>query len=683
MLISYKWLTELVPTDLNASVLGERLTLTGLEIDGVHEKGDDVIFDIEVTSNRGDCLSHFGVAREVSAFTGAETKFPGALEDSPSMSERVHIDDPGLCRRFTSRIIRGVKVGPSPVWLVEKLEAVGERSINNIADITNYVMHELGQPMHSFDLDKLVGQKLVVRRAHADESITTLDEVERKLNDTMLAICDTERAVAVAGIMGGFQSGITGDSTNVLLEVAYFERESIRNTSRELGLSTEASYRFERGVDIDNLIGASNRATELICELAGGTADEFTDVYPEPIQRITIKAESVAAETLRLTGIAFSDDQVNDILGRLGIEKTGADTYSVPTWRHDLAIPEDLVEEVIRVHGYDKIGESIPESRGAGEYHQSEPRKRKARAFLAATGFTEAISYSFVDAGAASLYTGLNDLGFSKAQNVLINDPIIEGADLMRSTLLPGIVEAANTNFRHKEKNLKIFEIGRIFQGSDSIDALPEESESIAFMMSGREIYSGSAVVGREFDFFDLKAVVESAAESLGARKINFAASDDVKHLQPGQSAFIECDGRKIGTAGKLNSDIASSYKFKQPVYIAEINLSVILEAPESVSVYKPLDAFPSIIRDVSLVVSNETHYSRIIDVIGSGDFEYFEGTTYVDTYSGSGISDDERSITIRLEYRSQERTLTDEEVDTVHAAVLSALETELNARFR
>ncbi len=683
MLISYKWLTELVPTQMNASDLAERLTLTGLEIDGFHEKGDDVVFDIEVTSNRGDCLSHFGVAREVSAFTGSDINLPGKLSDTPVQTERVQIVDSDLCKRFTSRVIRGVKVGPSPEWLVEKLEAVGERSINNIADITNFVMHELGQPMHSFDLNKLTGQKIVVRRAKNGESIKTLDEVERNLDETVLAICDTERPVAVAGIMGGFDSGITVDSTDVLLEVAYFDRDSIRNTSRGLGLSTEASYRFERGVDIENLIRASNRAAELMCDLAGGTAEEFTDIYPEPAQTVVIEAKDISAETLRLTGIEFSEDATVEILGRLGIERIGSADYRVPTWRHDLSIPEDLVEEVIRVHGYDKIGESIPDSRTAGEYHSTEPRKRKLRSYLASVGFTEAISYSFIDADAASLYVGTGELEDSNVHNVHINDPIIEGADLMRTTLLPGVVEAANTNFRHKEKNLKIFEIGRTFQGSESTDDLPFERESLAFMISGRETYRNSAVVGREFDFFDLKAIVESSAEALGAERINFVARDDIKHLQPGQSAIIEWGGRNIGTAGKLNAGISGHHKFKQPVFVAEIDLSRILETPETVSVYKPLDAFPSIVRDVSLVVANDTHFSEIDQLISNGGFEFFERTTYVDTYSGSGISDDERSITIRLEYRSRKRTLTDEEVDGVHASVLSSLAAGLNARFR
>ncbi|NNE97991.1 MAG: phenylalanine--tRNA ligase subunit beta, partial [Pyrinomonadaceae bacterium] len=381
MNISYNWLKEIIDIDLPPHDLAEKLTLVGLELDGMHQTHDDHIFDIEVTSNRGDCLSHFGVAREISAFADKEIKFPSYTENQPDSddNELVKISDPDLCHRFTARIIRGVKIGESPDWLRNRLEAIGERPINNVADITNFVMHELGQPMHSFDLNKLSDERIVVRRAANGEKITTLDEAERILDPTMLLICDAEKPVAIGGVMGGAISGITDSTANVLLEVAYFDRDNIRQTSRKLNLSTEASYHFERGVDIDNLVRASNRATELICELAGGTADKFVDVYPNKFSQKRISAPDLKEEVKRLSGLDIPESENERILSKLGIDSEDSATYISPTWRHDLAVDEDLVEEIVRVYGYDKISEALPPAISSGEYQPNENRKQLLR----------------------------------------------------------------------------------------------------------------------------------------------------------------------------------------------------------------------------------------------------------------------------------------------------------------
>ncbi len=682
MYISYKWLSELVRTELDPYELADKLTLIGLEIDGMHDHGEDVIFDIEVTSNRGDCLSHFGVAREVSAYSGNPVDLPGKLDETPKQTGRVEIADPEFCQRFTARVINGVKVGPSPEWLVQKLESVGERSINNIADVTNLVMHELGQPMHAFDLDRLAESRIVVRLAKKGEVITTLDEIERKLNESMLAICDAERPVAVAGVMGGFESSITSRSTNVLLEVAYFKASSIRETSNRLTLTTEASYRFERGVDIENLVRASNRAAELICELAGGELGEFCDVYPVPSDAVSIAAPDLPSEVARLIGISLPAERIDGILAGLGVRKGNDGLYWVPTWRHDLSITEDLVEEVIRVHGYDQIGEALSPASGAGEYHETEPRKRRLRRTLSALGFDESISYSFVDADRSARFF---DLENGCAAPVNIKDPIIEGADLMRTTLTTGLVDAVRTNFNHKAVDLKLFEIGKVFCAAENgnEDGLPSEREILGIVITGRERFEGSSADGREFDYFDLKAAVEQSADAFGVPALRFVASESIPFYQNGQSAIIECDGVTVGRAGKLAGPLASSYKFKQPVFVAELDLSTLLDQPDAVPVYTPLPLYPSIRRDVSLVVSNDIGYGEIAELIEKGGHEFFERVSYVDTYSGSGIRDDERAVTIRLEYRSDERTLTDEEVDAVHGEVLGILKKKLDARFR
>ncbi|MEZ5306852.1 MAG: phenylalanine--tRNA ligase subunit beta [Pyrinomonadaceae bacterium] len=676
MLISRNWLLELVEFELNDTELGETLTLIGLEIDGVHENGDDMIFDIEVTSNRGDCLSHLGVARELAAFTGKIVKFPSGLEDAPVSSGLVTLESNDVCRRFTARIISGVTVGPSPDWLVRKLELVGERSINNIADITNLVMHELGQPMHAFDLDSLAEQRVVIRNARRGEKVVTLDEVERDLTESMIVICDAEKPVSIGGIMGGLHSGITEESKNVLLEVAYFERDSIRETSRELGLSTEASYRFERGVDIENLVRASNRAAYLIAELAGGTPSEFAESYPEIIQCRTIEAKGLSGDVKRLSGLDIPSERLDSILSGLGIEEEQPGVYTSPTWRHDLSIPEDLVEEVVRINGYDKIGESLPVALMAGEYHSNEDRKRKLRSTLSVLGFDEAISYSFVDVGATARFEVIGN-----GDDVIIRDPIIEGASLMRPTLIQGLLDGVRYNLNHKEKNLRFFEIGRSFLKSD--DFLPEETELLSLAISGREQSRGTAVLGREYDYFDLKGVVERALEACGAEGLEFAVNDSIKHLQPGQSAEIIYEGTRIGTIGKLSGTLASEYKFKQSVFVAEINLSAVLSTPARVSSYRPLAIYPAIQRDVTMVVPDSVGYKEIHEATVAANASHYNGVEYVGSYEGEGVPENFKAVTIRLEYRADDKTLTDEDADLAHKVILEKYRKRFEAEFR
>jgi phenylalanyl-tRNA synthetase beta chain len=448
----------------------------------------------------------------------------------------------------------------------------------------------------------------------------------------MLAICDAEKPIAVAGVMGGFDSGITNESSNVLLEVAYFNRQAIRQASLGLNLSTEASYRFERGVDIENLIRASNRATELICEYACGTAVEFTDVYAKKEEQSIVCAPDLSREVNRLTGLDVSHDDAERIVANLGIQKLNETDYLSPSWRHDITIPEDLVEEVARIKGYDTIGEELPPAPGAGEYHEREPRKRKLRTMFADLGFDEALSYSFVDSDESKRFTTISQLNKQELESVTINDPIIEGADMMRPTLLQGLVESVKTNFNHKIHNLRLFEIGRVFEGSDDVSGLPIERETISVVLTGRETFENIAAPGREYDYFDLKAAVENAANAIGTPGLVFRTSTEIAHLQQGQSAVVEYNGLVVGSAGKLSNEIAAGYKFKQPVFVGELDLESLLRIQAEVSTYSPLPSYPSIVRDISLVVSRETAFDDIISILSPGSFNYFESVNYVDT---------------------------------------------------
>jgi phenylalanyl-tRNA synthetase beta chain len=686
MNISYNWLKDLVEVNLSPQELATKLTSVGLAVEGIHEAGDDSVFDIDVTSNRGDCLSHLGVSREIAAIENAKLKIKNYEDQQPKTENQtlVSIQDADLCHRFTARIIRNVKIGASPEWLVKRLEAVGERSINNVADITNFVMHELGQPMHSFDLNKLKENRIVVRRARNGETIKTLDEVERKLDETMLAICDAEKPVAVGGVMGGFDSGITDETTDVLLEVAYFERENIRQTSRKLKLSTEASHHFERGVDIENLIRASNRATALICELAGGEAGEFVDVYPQKFTPNEIESKDLQSAVKRLTGLEVGNEEISRILTALGIEQKTETVYLSPSWRHDLAIEEDLVEEVARVVGYDKIGDELPASGSAGEYQPTEPRKKSLRQTLANLGFNEAISYSFIDTRNDERFELIPNLVAENLDEkyVSLKDSIIEGATRMRPSLLSGLLDAVRTNFNFQMRDLKLFEIGKVFSASEKEMDLPNERELLGLVLTGNEILQNKAMPVRELNFYDAKGALESAASAMNLPPLDFQPKD-VSHLRRGQSAEILLNGKAVGTIGRLNDEIATAYKFRQPVFVAEVDLQTLLDAKEQAILYRPLPVYPSVVRDVSLLAKRSVSYEAIRQAIAEQNFELLRSVEFVDVYEGKGVSEDERSITIRLEYRSDERTLLEEEVETVHAQILNVLQKNLNTKLR
>lgn len=679
MKISYKWLRDFVDVGLPADELADKLTLIGLELDGLHEAGDDWVLDIETTSNRGDCLSHLGVAREAAAATKNPLKVPESDLGGPEPDAGfVTIEAPEKCYRFTGRIIRNVTIGPSPDWLVKRLEAVGERSINNIADITNYAMHALGQPMHAFDLSKLAEGRIVVRTARRGEKIVTLDEVERDLDEETLVICDADKPCAVGGVMGGSDSGIGVGTTDVLIEVACFEPRNIRRTSRMLGLSTEASYRFERGVDIENLVRASNFASALILELAGGEIGEFVDVYPNVQERTVIEAPGLQAEILRLSGLEVEKDNIAYFLNALGIEDLGDDRFRSPSWRHDLSIEEDLVEEVVRLAGYDTIGEELPAGGSSGEYQPTEAGKRRLRSALATAGYDEAMNYSFIDAGIDGRIETVPSLEISEGDSyVEIRDPIIEGASMMRTSLLPGLLDSVRVNINHRTRDLMLFEIGKVFAARDDDEGLPLEKELLSIVVTGSERFAGRETADRKLDFFDLKGAVELAFESLRHDAPAFRASK-VRHLQNGQSAEIVSGESTIGFAGRLSGDLGDSYKFRQPVYVAEIDLDSVLSMDETPPAYRSLPVYPSVFRDVTISIERSTTFADVRQAIIDQGIEICQKVAFVVVFEGEGLEQGRRALTIRLEYRADDRTLTEEEVDEVHTQILEGLSSRI-----
>lgn len=693
MNISYNWIKDLIDIEVSADELAAELTRVGITVEGVHPHGDDFVLDIDLTSNRPDCLSHLGIAREIATITGKRLRTIAKEESEPDIPvpailayDIVAIQDADLCHRFTARIIRNVKIGPSPGWLVKRLEAIGERPINNIADITNYVMHELGQPMHAFDLDKLTGNRIIVRRAIPGETIKTLDEVDRKLDGTMLAICDAEKPAAIAGIMGGLDSSITESTVNVLLEVAYFKRENIRQTSRRLGLATEASYRFERGVDIDNLINASDRAAQLICELGGGALGEFIDVYPTKAETRRVHSPDLSRAVKRLTGLNVSADAAIEILASLGIENVDGDltTFLSPSWRHDLAIQEDLVEEVARHAGYENIAEELPPAYGAGEYQATEGRKKRLRQSLVDLGFNEAVSYSFIDTRFDDRYEIIPGMLDERAEEpfVTLRDSVIEGAVRMRPTLVPGLLEAVRVNFNQQRKNLRLFEIGKCFAARASEDGLPTERELLGLVVTGEETNAGRAMGQRDLDFYDAKGAVEAALSATGFTDAEFTA-DEVRHLRRGQTAAISIGSRRVGHIGRLAEELMAAYKFKQPVYIAEIDLQAVLTETTPAVLYRSLPKYPSVVRDVSFLVERSITFEQVRRAIVGQGRDLCASVGFVDVYEGKGVAADQRSLTIRLEYRSEDRTLIETEVDEVHNELVGAVERDLKIQRR
>jgi phenylalanyl-tRNA synthetase beta chain len=711
MNISYNWLRELTGARLTAGELRERLTMAGLEVEAVHEAGDDFVLEIAVLSNRPDLLSHLGVAREVCTLAGGEVRWPemqaARAEGRTESYTSVEVEAADLCPRFTARVVRGVRIAPSPAWLVARLQAVGQRSINNVADITNYVMLELGQPLHAFDLEKLSERRLVVRRARAGERLTTLDAVERELDPEMLVIADAARAVAVAGVMGGAETEISDTTRDVLIEAAHFAPASVRRTARALGLQTEASDRFERGIDYEGQLRAQARAAALITELAGGTATtDAIDVSTEPPAPPVVPLRF--ARVRELTGLDVPPQDSLRILGALGIRPAGANgagqsaaaganvqsaaasseaqaEFVSPSWRTDIRIEEDLVEEVGRHFGYDKVSDTLPAANVAGEYRAHEGRRREARRALNACGFDEALTFSFIDTAhdeQFELLPGLALRADSTTRFVTLSNPIIEGAARMRPTLLPGLLESVRHNFNHGTRDVRLFEMGRVFAADAEAGGQPREIDACALVATGVATEEGHAGASRELDFYDLKGALEAALAGMNVAAPEFAATG-ARHLREGQSAHVLVAGRAVGTLGRLADEVAAVYKFKQPVYVAEVDFAALLAAAETGVRYAPLARFPPVMRDASLVAARRVTFAEMRRAVLELNLEPVRRVALVYVYEGERVPEGQRSVTLRIEYRADDRTLRDEEVDELHGRIVNALEEKFGAQLK
>ncbi len=690
MKISYNWLKEFVDINLPPRDLAERLTMVGLAVDAVETHGDDAALEIDLTSNRPDCLSHLGIAREVSAIVGQPMTFVGASGKQGDAALKtgewtsVEITAPELCLRYTARLIRGVKVKPSPEWLVKRLEVMGQRSVNNIADITNYVMLALGQPLHAFDFDMLKGKRIVVRRASEGEKIVTLDGEERTLTNAMLVIADAERSVALGGIKGGEDSGITEKTVEVLLEAAYFTPAPIRATSKALGLATEASYRYERGTDPEIVAVASDTAAWLIAELAGGVvSDELIDVYPGK-DAVQAKRKAVTMRLARyraLTGLDIALNEAAGILAALGMDSTvdeaaQALTVLSPSWRIDIGIEEDLIEEVARIRGYDKLQTSLPGSAGAGSLLPGETERRNVRRSLTGLGYHEAVSFSFVSAVSDALCSGVDE-----AQRVRLDNPIDVELDVMRTNLLGGLLGALSHNFNHGTRNVRLFEFGKCFAAGDE---RPLETERLALVATGARNADDWQAGKTALDFYDVKGALETLLATMAVTEVNLTASDELPaHLHPGRAALVSRGAQVLGHLGQLHPRIAAQYKFKQPVFVAELDFGALLQAERRASRYQPLPKFPQAQRDTALLIDTTVNYAALEAALYGLQLPELVNVRLFDRYAGKELPEGKHSLALSVIYRLPQRTLTDEEVNAAHERVTTTLKTQFGAEIR
>lgn len=648
----------------------------------------DTVFEIGITPNRGDCLSILGVARETAAACGGRVKVPDLRlnESGPPIDEvtSVTIEAPAGCPRYTARWIDGVKIGPSPAWLRHRLESVGLRSINNIVDVTNFVMMEMGQPLHAFDFDRLRGGRIVVKWAQAGENFSTLDGEQRTLFDDTLMICDGAGPVAVAGIMGGLKSEIEDSTTRVLIESAYFDPRSIRRSSKKLGLNTESAYRFERGVDYGGTVRALDRAAQLMLEVAGGKlAQGAIDQYPAPIepQAIRLRVDRIN----RFLGLQLSASEVAEKLRsiEMRVEQRGDTEFEVtpPTYRQDLTREVDLAEEVVRLVGYDRVPVTHPEARLQAEPIDPHWRaRRETRELLKSLGLFETLTYSFI---ARSLLENLQlEESDPRLRPVPLLNPLSEEQAVMRTSLVPGILNTAARNIDFGNTDLKLFELSKVFLPQKGA-SLPLEQFDLVGLMAGRRdsrlLYGGDEMVGYE----DIKGALEAILDRFHLDRVDFAPDQIPAYLEPTESARVLVDGEPIGCLGRVCCEVEERMDFKNPVYLFELNFDRVFAKQGRPAKFQPLPRFPAVTRDIALILEDTIAVRDPLNFIQSQPQPLIEAVDIFDIYSGKQVAAGKKSIGYRVIYRAANRNLTDEEVNQIHQELTDQVLTAFDAVLR
>ncbi|HEY3856262.1 MAG TPA: phenylalanine--tRNA ligase subunit beta [Verrucomicrobiae bacterium] len=646
-------------------------------------QGGDVVFDLEITPNRPDWNSVVGIARDISALTGNPLRLPEIKIDAAKLAGEpsggvvsVRIDEPELCPRYTARVIRGVKVGPSPDWLRTALEKVGLRSINNVVDVTNYVMLETGHPLHAFDLHLLAGGKIVVRRAAEGEKFTTLDGKERVLTDRMLLIADETKGVALAGIMGGQNSEINSATADVLLESACFKPQNIRATSKKLELRTDSSYRFERGADVGICEWASRRAAQLILDTAGGALLEpCVDAYPAPAAPKQIKLRP--EKTNQLLGVEIPVETQINFLNRLGLESVAADGsgFRVPSFRVDIKREADLIEEICRLYGVDKIPSTPPRGAvGANAYDAVHDEIAEARGLLTGLGLLEAQGQTLIGEAAAKLRD-------ASASPVPLQNPLSSDMNVLRPSLLLGLLDSLRHNVSRKNEDAALFEIGRVFVAAEGKF---KEERRLGIALTGRRsptFWSG-ADRGAKFDVFDLKGIVDEFLDHFGLRGVSYAGRNEAGGFYV-ESAAIQLGKLPLGQIGQLAPAAQLSYDLRDGVFLAELNLDLLLARRNSAKSFKALPAFPAIRRDVAMLLPDATSHEAVLNVVRQAKPQNLEKAELFDVFRGKNVPEGQKSMAYAFTYRNAERTLTDAEVNSAHAGLIEKLRQSLQAAMR
>lgn len=688
MLFSSNWLARYVELPEETSHLAELLTRCGMVVEDIRSHSDGALLDLDIPSNRVDAMNHYGLAREIATARRSDLQAPEILvnESDPATDQltAIAIDDLNGCPRYTARLIRGVKVEPSPQWLANLIESIGLRPLNNVADITNFVLWEFGHPLHAFDFDQLVDHQIVVRRARKSESFVALDHIEHNLTSSDLVIADGQRPVALAGVIGGAETSITNRTVNVLIEGAWFDPATVRATAHRLNLHTDASHRFERSPAHDGMLLAIDRAASLIQEIGGGALSRGTvDVVgtlPEPVNT-TLRQTRLKG----LLGIEVPSSEVEEILTRLGFSlaaKTGGYDVGVPSFRPDVTREEDLIEEVGRHNGYDRLPATLPVVRSIQDSGTPEILgEQRLKQSLVAAGCREIMSSSLSSLLEQSGFVGqVEDL-------VSINNPISEELSVLRAHLVPGLLGAVAHNLNHGQTSLRLFEVGRCFAGPLTDDGVTEYW-SMAIALTGSQRRDHWKDVSTPVDFYDLKGIVEHVTKQMAWPKWQWGAGKSPGIDQSATALIRNGAGGNIpaGWAGRISADTAQTFDIDAEVWVVELNIDKPIGLPHPTTPYRPVSRFPGGSRDVALVLPEGSNYGVVettVRVAAAEAMLPLAGITLIEIYKGDEIPPGHRGMTLRFTFRAADRTLTAAEIEAGQKKLVDTLSKKLGARQR
>jgi phenylalanyl-tRNA synthetase beta chain len=672
MIVSWNWLKEYVRLDMPVEELGNRLMMAGLNLESIEDVEGDIAIDLEVTSNRPDCLCHLGVARETAALFGrnwtAPDPQPASRGAEIATAAKVAVEAADLCPLYTARLVRGVKIAPSPLWMQRRLKTLGIRPINNVVDATNYVLMECSQPLHAFDFDALHGGQIVVRRARAGEKITAIDQKVYELAADMCVIADGQRPVAIAGVMGGFDTEIGDGTRNVLIEAADFASMTVRATARKLNLHSDSSYRFERGVDRSQIDWASRRCVQLILETAGGelapgvlTAGE---AHPSARAPITLRLSQVP----RVLGIDISQAEVERILKVLGLQqhassRAGEVLFVPPSWRRDLSREIDLIEEAARVHGYEKIPEDAAVPLAISTTTLQDRLSERLAQSLVGAGFFEAVTLTFVDEPLNSLVRP-----WTQQDPLRVEHSSRQRTNILRQSLVPSLLAARRLNECQGTLNAQLFEIARVFLAAE-----PGNRQAEPKVLS--------AVSGRSFG--ELKGVVEQLLDAINHQVRLTAIPAEGPWFQPGRGAELQVNGQRLGWLGEISHEVRTALSLHDSASFFEIDLAVLEPLVQLSPPYTPVPDYPAINRDINFVLDESVSYTELSEVIRTSAGTLLEEVAFSSQYRGPQIPADKKSYVVRLHYRAPDRTLTSEEVDAIQGRVIADCAAKLAAQHR